>query len=264
MEEIKVIVKLTGGLGNQAFEYAFGRALSLDRGLPVQFCWQRATRDYELDKYNVNVELVSYPRQVPVYDEPSNRFDPNVYSAPAHSFYRGYWQTEKYFKHHADLIRKELTLKESVRPEVETLAKQLREQNSVFVHVRRGDYIQAGTKEVHGLLPWEYYQDAKNYIREKINSPKFYYFSDEPYWVENNFYTDFSLGEETIISGFNQHEDLYLMQACHHGIGANSSFSWWGNWLADSPDRIKIAPKQWFLKPELDTTDLIPESWIRL
>lgn len=249
-----LIVKLTGGLGNQMFEYAFGRALSLDRNLPVKFCWQRATRDYELDKYNVQVELVDRPQNVPVYDEPSTRFDPGVYLAAPTSYYCGYWQSLRYFEKYANSIRKELTLKKPVRWEVEEIAKQLREENSVFVHVRRGDYLNAGTREVHGVLSEEYYQVARNYIKEKINNPKFYCFSDEP------AFSYFAL----TTNRFTQHEDLYLMQACRHGIGANSSFSWWANWLTDSPERIKIVPRQWFQKPELDTTDLIPEGWVRI
>lgn len=255
-----MIVKLTGGLGNTFFQYAFGRALSLERNLPVKFCWQRATRDYELDKYNAKVELVERPVGVPVYDEPSNRFDYGVYTAPTNSFYRGYWQSEKYFEKYADIIRQELTLKEPIKIDVENWGKKLQQQNSVFLHFRRGDYLNGETKEYHGVLSEKYYLEAMNHIKKSIDNPRFYIFSDDPAWCNNELPYEVISNHTT-----NQHEDLYLMMQCRHAVIANSSFSWFGAWLGkDQSDKIIIAPQNWFNNAEIDTFDMIPKHWIRL
>lgn len=260
-----MIVRLSGGLCNQMFMWAFGRALSLERGVPVKYHWARSTWDYALDAYyDAKVDLTTPTSTARIYDELGFAFDYGVFTAPLDTYYRGYWQSEKYFYKYADVIRKELKANPTPNYIAWSLAQELRSQNSVFVHVRRGDYTNPGTKEFHGTLPWEYYRDAMNYMREKLNSPKFYFFSDDTKWVRENFYTDFSLGEWTVISGFNQHEDLYLMQNCRHGIMANSTFGWWANWLGEHPDRVCIAPKRWFMNPDINTNDLIPERWIRI
>lgn len=261
-----MIVRLTGGLGNQMFGYAFGRALSLRHNETVYYHWCRSTWDYALDAYSLQASQVRTSDFNKMYQEPDFSFDPKALEQPVDTYFAGYWQSPLYFKDYADVIKQDFAPKQRYPyySEVEKLADKMRDENSVFVHVRRGDYTNPGTKEFHGILPWEYYRDAKRYIKEKINSPKFYFFSDQPEWVREHFYTDFSLGQEEVISGFNQHDSLYLMQACRHGIGANSSFSWWANWLADYPGRVNITPRRWFTNPDINTNDLFPEHWVRL
>lgn len=256
-----MIFRLTGGLANQAFIYASARGITMERHLPLQFFWARSTWDYALGAYNVRVELVNQPKHLPIYDEPEFSFDQGLYTTPREVYVRGYLQSERYFEKYKDVIRRELTLKEPVRQEVELLADMLRNQNSVFLHVRRADYLSPGTADFHGNLGHAnlqegYYKDATNYILEKVNDPKIIVFSDDPTWCKQNL-------PYPVIAGFNQHEDLYLMQNCKHGIGANSTFSWFANWLGERPDRICIAPKQWF-NNNIDTSDVIPERWTRL
>lgn len=259
-----MIVRLTGGLANQLFMYAFGRSLSMQRHEPVRFCWCRSTWDYALDKFKANVTLVNALVHNTIYDEKTFGYDAGVYATPPNTYFRGYWQTEKYFVD-TEGLRKELTLREPPHPGVIKMAEQLRNENSVFVHIRRGDYLNPGTAAYHGNLGhasagenYYYYSRAIKYIEEKVNSPKFVVFSDDPAWCEQNF-------SYPVISsqGFTQHEDLYLMSQCKHGIGANSTFSWWGNWLGEYPGRVCIAPQKWF-NAEADTRDIIPERWVRL
>jgi len=258
-----MIVRLSGGLCNQMFMYSFGRALSMERHDPVKFVWARSTWDYGLGDFNTLIELTNPPIHAPIYEEPGFAFDQGVYTSLKGSYFKGYWQSEKYFEKYSSEIRQELTLK-CVLPETEKQAEKLRNQNSVAVHIRRGDYINSGTKEFHGILPWEYYRDAKNYLREKINNPKFFFFSDESEdWVKDNFYIDFSSGEEETVHTGNASQDLYLMSQCRHGIMANSTFGWWSNWLGDYSERIVVAPQKWF-QADMDTKDLIPDRWIRL
>lgn len=253
-----MIVRLTGGLCNQLFMYAFGRSLSAQRMESLRFVWARSTWDYALDKFNCQVDLVNPPLHNPIYDEKTFAFDKDAYAAPKDTYFRGYWQSEKYF-FDAKRLREEITLR-FIRPEVALVADLLRNQNSVFLHIRRGDYLTPGTAAYHGNLGHAslqegYYKDAVNYILEKVNDPKFIVFSDDPEWCRQNL--------PYPVIHFSHHEDLYLMSQCKHGIGANSTFSWWANWLGETPDRICIAPVKWF-NAEADTRDIIPQRWVKL
>lgn len=134
---------------------------------------------------------------------------------------------------------------------------------SVCIHIRRGDYVEnPHTNQVHGILPVEYYAKAIQMIRDSLNSPSFFIFSDDPKWLR----------EQAIFKGMNiisntknkDWEEMYLMSQCSHHIIANSSFSWWGAWLAENPDQIVIAPKKWFNDESFERTDKIPDDWIRI
>jgi len=253
-----MIVRLTGGLGNQLFGYAFGRALSLRRKEPVQFHWARSTWDYALDKYNVDV--VAVERYVDrLYTELSFGFDGKALGQPSDAYLYGYWQSERYFSDYAHLIRPELTLK-NVYPALTVTGNVLAAEESVFIHVRRGDYLNKGTADFHGNLGVDYYAQALYYVWEKVQNPKFYVFSDDPIYCRTLF-PEFEIAS---FSGSSQHDDLYLMSKCRHGIGANSSFSWWANWLGDRSDRVCVFPKKWFANEATDTTDLIPRRWVRI
>jgi Glycosyl transferase family 11 len=250
-----MIVRLTGGLGNQMFMYAFGRGVSERRHEPLQFLWGRSTWDFGLEAFDIKIPLAIAPvAHNPVYDERTFAYDEGVYSAPRNAYYRGYWQTEKYFSPN---FRKELVFKQPWREEVVRMADKLRSENSVFIHVRRGDYMQSLAEAYHGALArTSYYQSGEAHINERVVDAKFYLFSDD-----KDFCQSF-MGHE-IVTGFNQYEDMYLMSQCRHGVGANSTFSWWANWLGEYPGRICVAPKQWF-QVEMDTRDIVPERWVKL
>jgi hypothetical protein len=253
-----VIVRLTGGLGNQLFMWAFGRSLSLYRNEKVQYDWRRSTWDYALDAYGIEMTQALPPNLRHIYEEPGFAFDSKVFEQPSDTYFRGYWQSEKYFID-PDGLRKEITLKNAPNALSEGVAKELRSIDSVFVHFRRGDYTNLNTKAFHGVLDLNYYRRAIEYVKSKIDKPEFFIFSDDLEYCREIFpYTVLST------KGLAQHEDLYLMRNCKHGIGANSTFSWWANWLNENPDKVCIAPERWFVNPEIDTKDLIPSHWIRL
>jgi hypothetical protein len=256
-----VIVRLTGGLSNQLFMWAFGRSLSLLHNQPVHYHWCRSTWDFALDAYDIKVDLGLPTNLKRVYNEPGFAFDPMVLEQSVlhpDTYFVGYWQSPKYFVDPAGL-RKEIKLKNAPSALTQGVADKLASENSCFIHVRRGDYLRPGTAAVHGNIGMDYYEKAIEYVREKVQNPRFYVFSDDPSYCEQNF-------SFPVISGSHntQHEDLYLMRNCKHGIGANSTLSWWANWLSDSQERVSIAPERWFMNPEIDTRDLIPEHWIRL
>jgi hypothetical protein len=251
-----MIVRLTGGLGNQLFQYAFGRSMAISREESVKFHWSKSCWDYALDKYNVKVDLVD-EASGPYYDEQTFAFDEGAEYANQNCF-RGYWQTEKYFL--GSVIRKEITLK--IPPSALTVGvgDMLSEVNSVSIHVRRGDYLNLA---YHGILPMEYYNRAIRLIEAMVQNPRFFVFSDDPKWCK----TAFPNAEVLSFQGCSQHDDLYLMSRCKHAIIANSSFSWWGAWLSEMNQlrRIVIAPEKWFGDDtKQDTSDIIPDRWIKI
>lgn len=292
-----IILRLMGGLGNQMFQYAFGRALALrtksELKLDLSFLNNKENvthtfRDYELSvfglsssiadpsemkpyekwKYGIkgkfrNIFPVFFPNKI--LQERSFRFDLDAYSFKGNGLAIGYWQSEKYFLDHAVQIRQDFIFKENLSEQNEKLIEKIKSVRSFSMHVRRGDMVHlASAASFHGTCSPHYYHAAVELIRERLGDIELFIFSDDPEYVKETFQFDLPT---TIIShntGKKSFEDMRLMSACKHHIIANSSFSWWGAWLNPDPDKIVIAPKQFFVKPDIDTTDIIPESWLRI
>lgn len=147
----------------------------------------------------------------------------------------------------------------------EQVAQNILSVNAVSLHVRRGDYVSNLTiNQFHGTCSLEYYNQAIAQIAKKVETPHFFVFSDDPEWVKSNLKIDYSI---TIVDHNNadkNYEDIRLMSLCKHHIIANSSFSWWGAWLCRNPNKIVIAPLKWFNDKSINTTDLIPDGWIKI
>lgn len=158
----------------------------------------------------------------------------------------GYFQSEKYFKDYKDDIRFLLTPLSSSSPML---------SNTASIHVRRGDYLKFN--KAFEQLDLGYYTKAISIL----NAKKYIVFSDDIDWCKKTFRgNEFSFSE-----GTSEVEDLVLMSKCEHNIIANSSFSWWGAWLNNNPNKKVIAPSKWFgpeLSPTHNTKDLIPKEWI--
>jgi len=140
----------------------------------------------------------------------------------------------------------------------------IKEKNSVSLHIRRGDYLTMQKAiDTIGVCPLDYYDKAIREITRKIKNPTFFIFSDDINWVKENLKTN---SPTIFVSGgkLKDYEELILMSKCKHNIIANSSFSWWGAWLNNNPNKIVIAPKKWFKDTSKNTRDLIPESWLKL
>jgi hypothetical protein len=131
--------------------------------------------------------------------------------------------------------------------------------------VRRGDYVTSPkTNSVHGTCSLEYYYDSFNLIEKQHKNSHYFIFSDDIEWCKQNL--EFIKNKTFIELSANErdHEEMYLMSQCKHNIIANSSFSWWGAWLNQNPDKMVIAPKKWFHDQQINTNDLIPDTWIRI
>ena len=292
-----IIVELQGGLGNQMFQYAFGKSLAIKLDTPLYFdtsCFELENeksdkmRPYQLDLFNLPIKFAKkniinqflnpskFQRGLnkfrflkkTYFKEYSFLFDPKVNTQSPSVYFEGYWQSEKYFAT-SDSIKQAFNFKKSLNYESERLKLEIfQKENSVSIHVRRGDYILSPQNiQLHGTCTIDYYKNAINLIREYVNKSFFYFFSDDPKWVEQNLVSD--LTNYTIVKhnqGADSWQDMALMSKCKHHIIANSSFSWWGAWLNPSPNKIVIAPKNWFAKPDLNqqSETLIPGNWIRI
>ncbi len=132
------------------------------------------------------------------------------------------------------------------------------------MHVRRGDYI---GNNFHPIVDMEYYKKGLDLISRKNKIDCVYLFDrDDIEWCKHNFKFDYPTVyvEADINSDVSVAETLILMSNCKHFVLANSSFSWWGAWLAENSDKMVIAPQKWFANDSIDTSDLIPPEWIRI
>lgn len=289
-----VIVKLIGGLGNQLFQYALGRAISVKRNvtLKLDLSWFEAftLRPYELKHFNVIENIASagevgrfgetYPNGLvghahraaaailPDYFrytaivKTGFPFDPGVLEVRGNLYLDGYWQSEKYFKDVEDIIRKEFTVKYPPDEINARVARHISGVESVCLHVRRGDYVSdPATNEAHGVCPPEYYAAAVAALTKTVVDPHFFVFTDDPDWARDNLRLEHPITFVTHNGVARSYEDLRLMSLCHHFIVANSSFSWWGAWLSQYPAKRVFAPRAWFRTDRYDTRDLIPDSW---
>lgn len=286
-----IIVRMSGGLGNQLFQYAAGRSLALETGQTLGLDLRHYDRErehgYALTPFalaTVPVDPARLPpvsrknpvaaflwrtlrRKPPMLRENGPGFDPRIAAITGPAWIDGYFQSERYFAAHAATIRTELTPK--AEPDAENarwLAEIRAEPRAVSLHVRRGDYVRnARFAARHGSCTPAYYERALAHMTAELGGePVIYAFSDDPDWVRGNL----RLPAEIRVVGHNDasrnYEDLRLMSACRHHIIANSSFSWWGAWLNPSAEKIVTAPARWFADPAMVNPDIWAEGWARI
>lgn len=262
-----IITNLTGGLGNQMFQYATGRRLAIKHKTQLKlhftnalFCTQRS---YELDCFNIKAEIATKEdlkkmgiisnrilnRIIYLFDqrlhlrfnrkiitERESVFDPKILSLPDNIYLQGYWQNEKYFKDVEDQIRQDFTFIKPVNKYSQQLANLISESNSVSIHVRRGDFLKYNSSQILGM---DYYNHAINKIKRRIKKPVFFVFSDDIQWCKDHL----QIKNKTIYIEKNpSYEDMRLMSLCKHNIIANSSFSSWGARLNKNKNKIVIGP----------------------
>lgn len=293
-----ITVHISGGLGNQMFQYAMGRALSLRLGLPLRLdiSWfnnistEMTPRDFQLLLFpnlpasieitevghsslwrkiigRLNQSFLGGPRRGRAYEvvEPHFEYWDGVEKLSGPAYLRGYWQSEKYFSFFHRQICQDFTpppLPDGMPRDIEMRIRNC--PNAVSVHIRRGDYVSnPKTSTFHGVLGEGYYRTALDRIRERDAQATLFLFSDAPQWVQENFDP---CGHDAVVvdTGLPEpHHDMQLMSLCKHHILANSSFSWWGAWL-DGGKGMTLAPAKWFADTTINTADLCPPSWIRI
>jgi hypothetical protein len=260
-----LIAKLEGGLGNQLFQWARVRHLSLKHNAPAfldlsyfELPRESTPRNFSLDKfpfinYHTEIKLAgpSKPLETIADDFIFKEFN---YQDNLNYYFDGYWQNEKYFKGSSDIIRRELAAPDEVVFRWKEIIGSCRQP--VSLHVRRTDYLQFA--HIHPPLPVNYYENALGLVS---GYDSIIVFSDDIDWCKNNLpFSDMIFAE-----GQSDVEDLWMMSFCKHNIIANSSFSWWGAWLNSNANKTVIAPKAWFGPSSvLSAAEIVPTSWLTI
>lgn len=285
-----LVLRLMGGLGNQLFQYATGRALAQHLGAPLlldaRYVRRRAAHSglaltaFQIQARVANAhELRPYPewawrltralrwRWRPLggmFHERGVSYDRAIWQLRAGSLLSGFWQSERYFTHLAEVLRSELVLTTPWPPEAQALYESITAADlgdAVALHVRRGDYASApDALRRHGLCSPSYYNRAIEWVRQRQPGARFHVFSDDVAWAAQHL----ALPPGTVwVSrpALKPQHDLLLMAACKHHIISNSTFGWWGAWLNPGTERIVIAPTPWFDEPGLDGPDRWPVAW---
>jgi len=293
-----IIVKLIGGLGNQMFQYALGRRVALERGVPLKLdlSWfeSQNKRKFELDQFNITAEIASpedinqllpysrnrllrgvynrvekwipYQKRFIFREQSFGNFDPHVLKVDGIRYFDGYWQSEKYFRPIEARIRADFTLKQPLSSADQALAAEMcANPHLVSIHIRRGDYVSDyRTIQMHYVCTPDYYNAAMRLINARLKGKAFFYvFSDDPGWCRSG--VDYPSEYKIVSNGERSaaHE-LVVMSKCRHAIISNSSFSWWSAWLGSDSHSIVITPAKWLANTHNSTLDLIPENWIKL
>ncbi len=290
-----VITNLAGGLGNQMFQYAAGRALSLKFGYDLFICTETINAQKQHNGYELSTvfgltpkiasnELIgqqlgtifSSRRFRELYNRSNlakivgHRFitessfencNYNIKDLNGFYYMHGYWQSEDFFSEFKSTVASDFTFINPLSAENETHSSRIESCTSVSIHVRRGDYIKSKKAlHLHGICPIEYYISAIAYIESQQPNSEYFVFTDDPVWVVENMD---NLGIKLNIihnEGNKSFVDMQLMSLCKHNIIANSSFSWWAAWLNHDPEKIVVAPKNWFAS-KTTPKNLIPKTW---
>ena len=282
-----IIVKIKGGLGNQMFQHALGKRLSLDWGQELKYdlSWFKnikngeTTRVLGISDFNIDIREAT---QIEIKKNTPNiffiflnkiktrlnkniffKFNPRLIKKKKGTFLDGYFQSHEYF----DSIRKELLNDFTLKNGYSQVAQKQKDEiissdNSVGLHIRRGDFV-TSCKDYNGLCSLNYYKEAISIIKQKYPKIKIFVFSDDIEWAKENIkFADpmfFVSGQ-----GFSDAEEMLLMSLCKHQIIANSTFSWWSAWLNKNNDKIVVSPKKWLVVVDIDTSDLLPTEWIKI
>jgi hypothetical protein len=296
------IVRVSGGLGNQLFQYAFARALGETSKDEVfldlsTYGYEAAHNGFELEELFPVVFRVAAEKDIirlgtrpkgplsqvrrKYFTKKSHHidkrfsYDPEVFRLSGDRYLEGWWQDERYFSCIADTLRQELKFIKAPGEKNASFIAGLRAaygaEGLASLHVRRGD---AQKNPDTWVCTEAYYRRAIDRLRAtaREKSLHFLVFSDDLPWCREHLKP--ALDEATFVDwnrGADSWKELWLMSQCPRHIIANSTFSWWGAWLDPSPERIVLAPHPWSLaKPKpfeyyhYTFDSVVPESWIRV
>jgi glycosyl transferase family 11 len=293
-----VKVVLRGGLGNQMFQYAAGLNLALSNDQPLvldtTYLHDRlprpgiTLRDYDLDIFTLQPTFTNLSRwsselPIPGFWTASDLvvtkaksllgFSEFITEQNAGQFFKqgikkdvalwGFLQGEKYFAEHKDAVRAAFRFKHPLTGDAAALAEMIQKENSVSLHVRRGDYLLPKYQKLYGETNLPYYEDAVAYMAERVTDPHFFVFSDDIAWCREHIKPKFRTTYlDDASRGPKASFHLELMSRCKNNIIANSSFSWWGAWLNRNPDKVVVAPERW--TQDGTAEGVVPALWVRL
>ena len=288
-----IVSVLQAGFGNQLFQYAAGRALADRLGTPLfldgsEFVYNNY-RQPDVWRFRVRARRLPLPLAQALDDSPAGNpvkaavksvahrwvhtlrdtaegYDPRLLQLPRFSRIEGYWQAERYFAADRARLLEDFTPREPLSPALTRWAERVAGEESVAVHVRRGD-LAPGSRyaESVGALHPDYYEAALTRMREHVGSgARAYVFSDDPAWCAENLprVLPWEVASGSVTSS--AFEDLVAMSRCRHFVIANSTFSWWSAWLGTHPDKHVITPARFHREARPWEDDLLPAGWERV
>jgi hypothetical protein len=282
-------VVLNGRLGNWLFQYAAARALALRAESRVQLdisryvTWRdprgsavlKALRFFRLDAdvarlgagTRRTLEKLGLRARREDFTEAAWGYDPRFGALGPRTRLSGYFQSPRYWEGIEPALRADLVPRRL--PDDAALARtvaSMSEDRAVSVHVRRGDYLTT-ERALHGVCSAEYYERAIARMRSRVSGAKFFVFSDDLAWCREHFKEPDMTVVDMPSSAREPALDLYLMSRCSHHVISNSTYSWWGAWLDDSPAAIVCAPDRWFNDEQMSARamrDTVPAQWLRI
>lgn len=290
MKNKKVVVRLTGGLGNQLHQYAYGLVLAnkiqaeilFDKEFLVNYSKKLniTFRDIEINKFDIKVKfyksilsnhfvlrLIKKLKFISSFLEAFNikvithyqQIDDLILNDTDFIYLDGIIGNYQDYKNDVDLIKSSLNVSPSFADMVEIVKGEIETEDSVSIHVRRSDYLKEGS--IHHILDMSYYQKAIEYFESTTENPVFYIFSDDRQFVEESF-----KGKNVrMIEYLGKNPDFFdflAIKTCKHHIIANSTFSWWAAFLESVENRKTIAPSIFLKTEELDLKLTYPKNWI--
>ena len=287
------IVNVIGGLGNQMFCYAFAKALQCKSDEKIfvdlsHFNHYELHEGFLIDKiFNVSdiliadkshIKALSYycphyklsrllrkilpPKRTEYIEKQNYIYDSDALNTKENCYYEGYWQSPLYFFDLEGEIKKMFTFS-IPQNENKQIALKMQQVNSVCIHVRRGDYVNA--KSFMGICDITYYEQAISFIKKKNDQPTFFIFSNDMNWCEENIRPLLGAFEFEFVSHNSKSDsywDMYLMTCCKNMIIANSSFSWWAAYLNITDNPLVIAPDKWVNRNY--KIDIHLENWVKM
>lgn len=298
-----IIICIKNGLGNQMFQYAFGKVLEWKYNVEVEY--DIMSEDFvsdmqtDMDIFTIGDYRVAKEEDTKVFKPFSVARFRNEKKYISYLYYKlrrmlhpaklvtekfpcqyiptferlnlsvnyyflGHWMNLNYFKGYEGSLKKLFELKDKSFYESE-IAKEIMnsDYSTVSLHIRRGDYLTSGFIQITEL---SYYQKAISLIQNKVTNPFLYVFTNDPEWVTTEFRPTLPYKIVTGNSGANSYKDMVLMSMCKHNIIANSSFSWWGAWLNMSQSNLVIYPQQWYPNPKMNqfVEQMFPENWLKI
>lgn len=286
-----VIVELSGGLGNQMFQYALYlklKSLGKDVEIDTSLCnSQDASRYQKLaDAFGIELEPIpvkeanrirgfavggskvvnlfyrlTKSKKITIYEDKIDDYQDCIFELDD-VLLSGYWQSEQYFASIKDEIKKAFTF-HYISDENQKLAQKMCDENSVSIHIRRTDYLNDTNRLIYGDICTEnYYENAIKYMRSHLDSPIFYVFSDDVEWIKNSsIITD----DMIIVENNNydkSYQDMFLISSCKNNVIANSTFSWWGAYLKTNVGLV-VCPSRWLNNHDV-IDNIVCANWVRI
>jgi hypothetical protein len=287
-----------GGLGNQLFCYAAARRLAYANSVELAidhvsgFARDRLYhRKYALDHFAITARKATANERMEPFERIRRRlvriaskvrrfehrsyveqigreFDSRILELKVNGtlYLDGLWQSENYFKDIESIIRADLEISPPIDSRNRSIAAEIQKSNAIALHVRWFDAPGSEGRLVHNIAR-DYYQRAIERIEARVETPKYFLFSDQPEAAVEKL----RLSNKVVVpishnnGDENAYADLWLMLQCKHFIIANSTFSWWGAWLCKHSDKCIISPGE--VLGDITAwgfPGLIPESWIVL